>query len=148
LPYADITYPQSLNKYTYVTNNPLRYIDPEGHAVFDSAELLIKAGEKVMDMESLQPVYDSHGKLRQTFCNFGTRNILREGGDHSLDNMTAAKMTDYLSDSKHATKLSYSDAVAYAKQGVTVVMAETGHVAVVSPHDTSALTRNSPLVLG
>jgi Restriction endonuclease fold toxin 9 len=31
LPYADITDPQSLNKYSYVYNNPLRYIDPNGH---------------------------------------------------------------------------------------------------------------------
>jgi RHS repeat-associated protein len=31
LPYADISNPQSLNKYTYVINNPLRYVDPDGH---------------------------------------------------------------------------------------------------------------------
>jgi len=31
LPYADITDPQTLNKYVYVRNNPLRYTDPDGH---------------------------------------------------------------------------------------------------------------------
>ncbi|MDQ3802272.1 MAG: hypothetical protein M3416_00215, partial [Acidobacteriota bacterium] len=31
LPYADITEPQSLNKYQYCLNNPLRYVDPDGH---------------------------------------------------------------------------------------------------------------------
>ena len=31
LPYADITDPQTLNKYGYVRNNPLRYTDPDGH---------------------------------------------------------------------------------------------------------------------
>jgi RHS repeat-associated protein len=31
LPYADITNPQSLNKYQYCLNNSLRYVDPDGH---------------------------------------------------------------------------------------------------------------------
>jgi RHS repeat-associated protein len=31
LPYGDITAPQTLNKYAYVRNNPLRYVDPDGH---------------------------------------------------------------------------------------------------------------------
>jgi len=30
--YADLTSPQSLNKYQYGYNNPLRYTDPDGHA--------------------------------------------------------------------------------------------------------------------
>jgi RHS repeat-associated protein len=29
--YADLTNPQSLNKYQYAYNNPLRYVDPNGH---------------------------------------------------------------------------------------------------------------------
>ena len=33
IPYADLHDPQSLNKYSYVYNNPLRYVDPNGHDV-------------------------------------------------------------------------------------------------------------------
>ncbi|HXE91554.1 MAG TPA: hypothetical protein VNK82_11375 [Terriglobales bacterium] len=35
LPYADISNPRSLNKYTYTYNNPLRYTDPNGHDAWD-----------------------------------------------------------------------------------------------------------------
>lgn len=35
LPYADIFNPQSLNKYAYVYNSPLRYVDPDGHDAWD-----------------------------------------------------------------------------------------------------------------
>jgi RHS repeat-associated protein len=31
LPYAEIANPQTLNKYQYCLNNPLRYVDPDGH---------------------------------------------------------------------------------------------------------------------
>jgi hypothetical protein len=31
LPYADISDPQTLNKYACVRNNPFRYVDPDGH---------------------------------------------------------------------------------------------------------------------
>lgn len=31
LPYAEIVNPQSINKYQYSYNNPLQYIDPDGH---------------------------------------------------------------------------------------------------------------------
>jgi RHS repeat-associated protein len=33
LPYADISNPQSLNKFTYTRNNPLRWTDPNGHCL-------------------------------------------------------------------------------------------------------------------
>lgn len=33
--YADLTNPQSMNKYQYCLNNPLKYIDPDGHDPVD-----------------------------------------------------------------------------------------------------------------
>ena len=46
LPYADIWDPQTLNKYTYVRNNPLRHVDPDGHDIYDY-ELLTEGPNQV-----------------------------------------------------------------------------------------------------
>src|ERR1051326_7178205 len=35
--YADLTNPQTLNKYQYCVNNPLRYTDPSGHQQQDDS---------------------------------------------------------------------------------------------------------------
>ena len=48
LPYADIFNPQSLNKYQYCLNNPLRYIDPEGHQSTDLEN--IQRGLKALEL--------------------------------------------------------------------------------------------------
>lgn len=32
--------PQSLNRYSYVLNNPLKYVDPSGHIVFDLEDIM------------------------------------------------------------------------------------------------------------
>ena len=39
LKYADVTNPQSLNKYQYSYNNPLRYVDPDGQSPQEGADL-------------------------------------------------------------------------------------------------------------
>jgi RHS repeat-associated protein len=46
LPYADITNPQSLNKYSYAYNEPQGNVDPDGHSVWSKvAKVLLKGGE-------------------------------------------------------------------------------------------------------
>ena len=50
--YAELDQPQSLNKYQYTYNNPLRYTDPTGHCVGALTflrPLCIKAGTKVIE---------------------------------------------------------------------------------------------------
>jgi len=58
LPYADITNPQSLNKYQYALNNPLRYVDPTGRYEEDvhmdlTAALALAAGFSESDASDI-----------------------------------------------------------------------------------------------
>ena len=73
LPYADITNPQSLNKYTYTFNNPLNYTDPDGHSpkiaviVFKAAQAVYKgqsAYTAVSEIvESTKKVFSMDGRI-------------------------------------------------------------------------------------
>jgi RHS repeat-associated protein len=61
--YADLTNPQSLNKYQYGYNNPYKYNDPTGHCVGVGTlarPLCIKVGEKIA--RALKPVAKTAGK--------------------------------------------------------------------------------------
>jgi RHS repeat-associated protein len=46
LVYADVNNPQSLNKYQYVFNNPLRYVDPDGQSPQDGLEIRLRHDER------------------------------------------------------------------------------------------------------
>ena len=43
LPFGDIEDPQTLNKYVYVRDNPMRYIDPDGHDFWDYVKGAVNA---------------------------------------------------------------------------------------------------------
>jgi hypothetical protein len=139
--------------YAYVRNNPLRYLDESGRAVFESAEKLAAAGKAAMSRADLQPKprVDADGNpvtrkdgtpIVDTFCNLGAQAILEAGSDSTLDGMSATKIDSFLK--ANATKLSPEDAVAYAKDGATVVESSslTNHVAVVAPLDSVSASKS------
>ncbi len=56
----DPTNPQSLNRYSYVLNNPLKYTDPSGHwgfsSIFKGAKKLLKSAGKAIKSALSKPV--------------------------------------------------------------------------------------------
>ena len=71
LPYADITDPQTLNKYAYVRNNPLRYVDPDGHEGEDTlVDVAIEEVDKVV-----RPLIESAGTKAATGVSFLARGL-------------------------------------------------------------------------
>jgi RHS repeat-associated protein len=62
LPYADITIPQSLNKYSYTYNNPLRYTDPDGHDIWDT--LLGVVNSTVNNFAGIQRIQGGNADFR------------------------------------------------------------------------------------
>jgi RHS repeat-associated protein len=79
LPYADITNPQSLNKYAYVLNNPLRFIDADGHSPIEEEIRKRKAHRKAIypfrpegTTEHGRIIYNETSGLRTTDKKGGT----------------------------------------------------------------------------
>src|SRR5258708_8504883 len=118
--------------------------DPDGKAVFENAQKLMEAGNAVLSDPSVQPGYLS----QPTWCNRGVGLIEARGGNATssgngqpgqylrANDMIAKK----LSDPNFSTPTPAEQAVAYAKQGVTVVAAAPnasgqGHVGIVAPVD-------------
>lgn len=54
--YADLTNPQSLNKYQYTYNNPLNMVDPDGHCPEGAAGVLCRVAPVVISIPGLREV--------------------------------------------------------------------------------------------
>jgi len=106
LPYADILNPQSLNKYQYAYNNPLRYNDPTGHwcvwgigttcdpkppalpplppapegAPGTTTYPLVRAQDAARSNPSFRPQGEPDTAGRRTFCNQATCFVANETG--------------------------------------------------------------------
>ncbi|MBX3278279.1 MAG: hypothetical protein KF868_09780, partial [Acidobacteria bacterium] len=100
LPYADIFNPQSLNKYQYCLNNPLRYIDPEGHQPGELEN--IRRGLKALELskKALERLGKS-GALVSTATEialegvFGPKIYFSRGGLDKAESAFAAEVAVY-----------------------------------------------------
>jgi len=117
--------------YKYTTN-PIGFINPDGLADYEHSSLLdVKGMDVVTDPNFMQDQVTG-----QTYCNHGALTLV---DDDAISGMTANQMYDALSNDKIATKLTQSEAMMYANEGVTVVSAwkntggGSGHVAVLAP---------------
>jgi RHS repeat-associated protein len=126
---------RNLGLYTYSHNNPIVLLDPDGRAVFESAEELMKVGREIVEKPSLQP------KNGVTWCNKGVGLIEERGGNTDYQGsvegqfLLANQIVSKLQDPKYATTVTEQQAVEYAKQGVTVIAGAEGHVAIVAPKE-------------
>jgi RHS repeat-associated protein len=112
LPYADIGNPQSLNKYTYVLNNPLKYTDPDGH-FWDTVLDVVGVGYDIYDLAT-SPSWGKAGTLGLDVVLAAVPFVPTVGGVKA-----GMKLADKADDLLDATKAADkgADAVRYGSKG-------------------------------
>jgi RHS repeat-associated protein len=119
LPYADVLDPQTINKYCYVRNNPLKYIDPDGHDILYANEALKARYDEIAEESNIFKeelrLQDEDHNLTVNVVERGVRvNEQKSRGDATIRFLLEGKteMTVYI-DSKRTSK--------------SAIVHETGH---------------------
>ncbi|HYV85095.1 MAG TPA: RHS repeat-associated core domain-containing protein [Patescibacteria group bacterium] len=96
--------PQSWNKYTYVRNNPLRRVDPDGLTAYVSGTTKKERKEQFKELkQNLKENGASKAELRSLRLNKKTGEVTQSGGAAASGNAAFSSFQDVLGESNRAT---------------------------------------------
>ena len=101
----DPTNPQSLNRYTYVLNSPLKFIDPSGHCLITP-----DGGQDSTDQDCWDQFFSLYSYLQDNGITDSSGSILGAGKDWQFVSSTANLQT------KEGTQLEWMDFLMMRKQ--------------------------------
>jgi RHS repeat-associated protein len=117
--------PVSINLYSYVKDNPHRYIDPEGKQVFETQQELLENGLKILEDPLMQRASG------QTWCSKEVDLLTKKGSNLDYKGLNANGIIVKLEDKEYATEITDVNAAEYANKGAVVI---AGAKRVGSPH--------------